>query len=164
MKSFTSGCHDTRGLLSRYEAQGRNGYTAIDHYVIDQDHAAKGWPGSCQRMIDAYRTKKEGNATAAHLNSAYAQGWLDAVGTWPNFPTAETRGDVALYRLDCPQHQTQTSDGLATARLSADNHKCPLCFRIAEIIETRERLREQAAGLVDALQEYDTARGRLRND
>lgn len=160
MRNFKNGSTDTRGQLSIFRASGRNGYTAIDQYTVTQDR--REGMGSCERNIDAFSTKKQANATAGHLGSAYARGWIDATGAWPQHPTDDTPGDVALYRLRCPVvgHSVETSDDLAPAANSAAENNCSFCGKIAEIIAARNQLRRLAAELVKDLQEEDEKRGR----
>ncbi len=53
----------------RFVVGGRNGYNAIDEYT------EKG----CMRMVDAFKTKKQAELTAGHLNQAYSDGMRDAL-------------------------------------------------------------------------------------
>jgi hypothetical protein len=53
----------------RFVVGGRNGYNAIDEYTEQ----------GCMRMVDSFKTKKQAEMTAGHLNSAYHDGMRDAL-------------------------------------------------------------------------------------
>lgn len=131
--------------LVRYVAHGRNGYTAIDEYRGD----------SCQRNIDAFGTRKQGNLTAQHLNGAYMRGWADATAVWPSAERTNPP-DLPAYGLSCPIHSHDVGqDTPDEAHASHVAHHCEPCRLVAEFIRTRDTLRRLTVALHKAEQDHE---------